>query len=161
MTENTIFNSCKEFMQELVSKNEEIEKIQNERSISRKKVFAQIEKNLLIQCTAREKEFLSLRTPQYSTILELVLELFHWPVKTSIPVAGSFLFNFEPLTFNITDSEFNSNGFFYDSGRDEIRNLASSIFEKKLKLPFTRLSFDHNEKYMATFLFAEGASTVI
>lgn len=102
-----------------------------------------IQNNLISKCTKREKEFLNLRVADGKKLLDYIVEQFD--VYESI-VPGLYQFKTGHMFMRITDSEINNNGFYFDTGRNEISEILYSIFTEKLGMIVSEI-FDQDDKF--------------
>jgi len=150
-----IFEGCeklaKNFGEAVKNKNVVIETLDIAVGVANNLFLDKVKDNLFRKCTPRERKFLNLKTTEGIALLSSIFKSLI--VRESIAVPGSYEFEFQHIRVGITDSEINHNGFFFDSGRDEIREIIDG-FSEELGLLFQAI-FYSDEKQILTLYFEE------
>jgi len=126
-----IFKRCSELANifgEAVKKRSAVMETLDKEVESTKKLFLhRLRNDLLTRFTVREWKFLNLKTTENEALLSLIIKNL-LAIESTVP--GSYEFKFQYIRVEITDSEINDNGFYFDSGRDEIKAIIDSFSEK-------------------------------
>lgn len=121
---------------------------------SAKELFLRkLRNDLLTRFTSREWKFLSLKTTENEALLSLIIKNL-LVIESTVP--GSYEFKFQYIRVEITDSEINDNGFYFDSGRNEIKDIIYA-FSERLGL-LSRATFYPNDKQTLAIWFKDKTS---